>query len=51
MWSDIISMRNILVHQYFGIDLNMVWDTVVTEIPVLREDVKKILESEEKEVL
>jgi len=26
----------------------MVWDTVITEIPVLREDVKKILENEEK---
>jgi uncharacterized protein with HEPN domain len=48
MWSDIISMRNILVHQYFGIDLNMVWDTVITDIPVLKQDVKKILENEEK---
>ncbi|MGE0087118.1 MAG: DUF86 domain-containing protein [Desulfococcaceae bacterium] len=41
-------MRNVLVHQYFGIDLNMVWDTVTTDIPILKENIKKILENEEK---
>ncbi len=27
-WPDIVSMRNVLVHQYFGVDLNQIWDTV-----------------------
>lgn len=44
-WADIIAMRNILVHQYFGIDLKEVWTTVVTDIPALKRAVTDILES------
>jgi len=28
-WSDIIGMRNVLAHRYFGIDVGLVWDAVV----------------------
>ena len=28
-WLDITSMRNVLVHQYIGIDLQKIWDTVL----------------------
>jgi len=34
-WSDIIAMRNRLIHIYFDIDLDRVWDTVTDDIPRL----------------
>ncbi|MBL7222064.1 MAG: DUF86 domain-containing protein [Phycisphaerae bacterium] len=34
-WTDIISMRNRLIHGYFDIDLNLVWDTIVDDLPPL----------------
>ncbi len=42
-WVDIIAMRNIMVHQYFGIDLQEVWDTIVIDLPVLKNQVREIL--------
>lgn len=32
-WPDIINMRNRLIHAYFDIDLDVVWDTVVKDLP------------------
>ena len=32
-WRDIIAMRNRLIHAYFDIDLDILWQTVTTELP------------------
>ena len=37
-------MRNKIIHFYFGIDYDVVWDTVITDIPVLEKDIIVILE-------
>jgi uncharacterized protein with HEPN domain len=34
-WQDIVGMRNRLIHAYFDIDLDRVWDTVVADLPAL----------------
>lgn len=42
-WSQVIGMRNILVHHYFGIDLDLVWTAVKRDLPLLREQIREIL--------
>jgi uncharacterized protein with HEPN domain len=42
-WADIIAMRNLLVHHYFGIDENAVWSVVENDIPELKLNLQTIL--------
>jgi uncharacterized protein with HEPN domain len=45
-WPDIIGLRNIVVHNYFGIDWEEVWRTVTEDVPVLRVQISGILRDE-----
>jgi len=41
-WPDIVGLRNILVHEYFGIYSPLIWQTAADRAPVLREQVAGI---------
>ena len=42
-WPKMVGMRNVLVHNYFNIDLDIVWQVVETELPALKEKIGRIL--------
>lgn len=48
-WQDIKDFRNILTHEYFGVDLEIVWNVIKSDLPSLLEVVNKILSELEQE--
>jgi len=44
-WPQIVALRNILTHEYFGINLHQVWEMVRKELPELDAQIRRILAS------
>ena len=44
-WSQIKGMRNIFVHEYFGIDSRLVWEIIKHDLPDLRNKVVTMINS------
>lgn len=44
-WLDIRGMLNIVIHEYFRVDLEIVWETIQTDLPKLLQQLKDLLKS------
>lgn len=43
-WREIIDLRNLLIHEYFGIDTKIVWDIIKVDLVSLKSQVLEILQ-------
>lgn len=42
-WSSMVTMRNKIIHEYFGVDVEILWKTIKEDLPPLKAQIEKIL--------
>ena len=41
-WNHMRGMRNMLAHEYFGVDIEVIWKTAIEDLPELKEQIERI---------
>jgi uncharacterized protein with HEPN domain len=44
-WVQIVGMRNVFVHEYFGVDSSLVWEIIKNDLPELKEKIIHVLDN------
>ena len=44
-WQDPAGMRSALIHAYFEVDLSVVWDTIINDLPPFKDKINVLLET------
>ena len=47
-WPQVVALRNVLTHDYFGVDLEEVWRVVERDLPDLKNKLERLAEEVEK---
>ncbi|MFC2112667.1 DUF86 domain-containing protein [Bacteroidota bacterium] len=45
-WNKMYGLRNLISHEYFGVDYEMIWEIISSDLPSNLSDIKSILEKE-----
>lgn len=47
-WIKISDFRNVLIHKYFEIDYEIMWDIIKNKVPALKREIRLVIEKEKK---
>jgi len=45
-WRDMSDIRNVVIHEYFGVDVDILWETIANDLPPLITLLKNVMEEE-----